>query len=78
MHDVLWPINLPWAIAFQTLSRGRGIGVNGALPLTYREIAEYAKDHGFADTLTDLDEFVMIMQSMDDALLEHLKPKTNK
>ena len=46
--------------------------------MTYREIAEYAKDHGFADTLTDLDEFVMIMQSMDDALLEHLKPKTNK
>lgn len=61
----IWPVAQPYADAFDALSRSRGQGMSGVLPLEYTEITAYARDHGFAETDTERDEFVELIQAQD-------------
>lgn len=71
----VWPVAQPYMDAFHTLSRSRGHGMNGPLPFAYSEIVAYARDHDLADTESDLDEFVTIMQEMDTMYRTHVLAK---
>ncbi len=41
------------------------MGIVVPQPLAYSECAAYARDHGFADTLVELNEFLRLMRAMD-------------
>lgn len=51
------------------------IGFGAALPraLPYDMVSLYAKDHEFAATQEDLDEFLAVVHQMDDVYLDHVK-----
>lgn len=61
----VWPCAQPYADAFDALSRSRGHSMSGVLPLAYTEITAYARDHGFADTEVECDEFVELIYAQD-------------
>lgn len=71
----LWDIGQPY---FQSWSRLHGArpwagGADGLMfpmGLVYTELREYARDHGYADTLADLDEFIEVMWSLDEVYLK--------
>lgn len=79
-HDV-WPICKPYWVAFWVLTESRplAVGMGGAypLPIPYSELSLYAKDHGQADTFADLDEFVFLVNQMDQAYIEHRYAENN-
>jgi len=39
--------------------------------IRYTDISAYARDFGFADSQADLEEFVAIIQAMDDTYVGH-------
>jgi hypothetical protein len=66
----VWPSAAPYRAAFTTLSASRPQGANGWEAIPYPWIVKYAERNGFADTLTELDEFVGFIQVQDRAFLE--------
>lgn len=71
----VWPSAEPYRHAFASLSRARGHGMAGPLPLAYSEILAYATAHGFGDDPGSLEEFVQLIQAQDLAYLKHHRPK---
>lgn len=75
----LWSINLPIWNAFWQLSRSRplvstGMGVTlGRLP--YLDKSMYAKDHDFADTPDELDDFLYLIDGLDAEYLKLNAPR---
>jgi hypothetical protein len=73
----LWDVALPYWQAFWVLQRNRPVAVGIAaglqLPLLYSELSLYARDHGLLGD--DLDEFVELIQRMDDVYLNHVQER---
>jgi hypothetical protein len=75
----LWTINIPYWNAFWQLNRSRplvssGVGITlGKLP--YVDKSLYAKDHDFADTPDDLDDFLALIDAMEGEYLKLNAPK---
>ena len=65
----VWPVALPYRVAWQVLSDGRRWAMgDGALHpggLAYTELVAYARDHGLATTRTALEEFVVLVLAQD-------------
>lgn len=68
----VWPPAAPYHEAFVVLAAGRRQGMGGAEALAYSEILAYAQANGFAETMADLEEFVMLIQAQDAAVLTEL------
>lgn len=70
----VWPTAAPYRKAFNVLSSSRGAGVSmaGVIPLAieYSEIVSYAEHNGFAKSITELEEFVMLVQAQDGRYLK--------
>lgn len=47
------------------------MGGGSPLAIPYTEIAAYARDHGMAETWTEMETTVELVQSLDDAFLAH-------
>lgn len=75
----LWPICEPIWEAFWTLAQSRpivsmGMGATHG-HLTYESKSAYAKDHGFADSTDDLDDFLHAISAMDSEWLKLNAPR---
>lgn len=66
----VWPSAAPYRQAFGVLSAARANGYGAPQPIAYSEIVAYAKATGFAETITELEEFVMFIQAQDGAFLD--------
>lgn len=70
----LWDLSTPYYHGWLRLhaSRPYAAGPNGMFPqgLPYTEVVAYARDHGLAETLHDLDEFLDLMAALDDTYLD--------
>lgn len=75
----VWALLEPYWDAFWALSRSRQMVSTGmgATPmhLTYTDKSGYAKDHGMAETVEDLDDFLYLLDAMDDEWLKLNTPK---
>lgn len=65
----VWEPAEPYRHAFRVLSGARGHGFAGPLPLAYSELRAYAEANGFAESMADLEEFVLLLQGQDAAYL---------
>lgn len=72
----VWPSAAPYRDAFHVLSaaRGRAVGMYGSIPqaIEYSEIVCFARANGFADSMTELEEFVSIIQAQDTTYRDHI------
>jgi hypothetical protein len=68
--DDVWPVAAPYRDAFTVLSAGRRQGFGAWEALAYSEIVAYAHENGYADSITELEEFVALVQGQDHAFLE--------
>ena len=66
----VWPVAAPYRDAFRILSAGRRQGWNSWDALAYSEIVACARESGYADSITELEEFVALIQAQDEAYLE--------
>jgi hypothetical protein len=66
----VWPVAAPYQRAFSVLSARRRHSTTGMQALQYTEIVAYAKENGFAETITELEEFVTLIDAQDGAYLE--------
>lgn len=66
----VWPVAAPFRDAFSVLSASRRQGLNGWDALAYSEIVAYAHENGYADSITELEEFVGLVYAQDSAFLE--------
>lgn len=71
----VWPVAASYRDAFSVLSAARRQGMNGWEALAYSEIAAYAHANGYADSITELEEFVALIQAQDTAFLEESAKK---
>mgnify|MGYP001581572962 CR=1 FL=1 len=72
--DDLLPVDVwlpaqPYQQAFAVLSAARRQGMGGGEAIAYSEMVAYAQANGFAASMEDLEEFVMLMQVQDTAFL---------
>ena len=72
VHDV-WPLSQPYYRAWQVLDEGRrwSAGAAGVIPmgLDYSEMERYARAHGLAPTVADLETFEELMRALDQVWL---------
>lgn len=72
-----------YVAAFYALHRHRSYAVGMTavpMPLAYTEVAAYAKDHGWGDSLTMLDDFISLIMALDAVYIHHetsTKPSPN-
>jgi hypothetical protein len=66
----VWPVAVPYQDAFRVLSAGRRQGFSGWEALAYSEIASYAHENGYAESIVELEEFVALIHAQDAAFLE--------
>jgi hypothetical protein len=72
----VWAIAEPYRAAFGVLSAARGQGMNGLEAIVYSEIVAYAERNGYAQSIDELEEFVMLIQEQDREFLKATAPKT--
>jgi hypothetical protein len=69
----IWVVCEPYVKAWQTLNLSRQYVGGGMammpMGLLYSEMVAYARDHGFAETITALDEFVTLVQAQDEEFI---------
>ncbi len=56
--------------AFETLSTCRQIGMSGVGPIPWSSIDQFARQQGFADDEIAYNDFLYIMQSLDELFLK--------
>lgn len=61
-------------VAFQRLSKSRGNGMNGPLPIAISEISRYWRDVGH---IGSLEEFIAVIQALDEAYLQKVADLRN-
>lgn len=66
----VWPAAAAYQRAFTILSARRRHGMSGVEALQYTEIVAYARENGFAESMTELEEFVAFIDAQDGAYLE--------
>jgi hypothetical protein len=66
----VWPVSAPYQDAFRVLSASRRQGFSGWEALAYSEVVAYAREHGYAESIDELDEFVALIHAQDNAFLE--------
>lgn len=66
----VWPSAAPYRVAFDVLSASRPEGPNGWLAIPYPWIVAYAHENGYAESVTELEEFVSFVQAQDRVFLD--------
>lgn len=74
----VWPVATPYLDAFRILSAGRRQGFSGWEALAYSEIVAYAHENGYADSITELEEFVALIYAQDNSFLEESAKRTKQ
>lgn len=74
----VWPVAVPYRDAFRVLSAGRRQGFSGWEALAYSEIVAYAHENGYAESITELEEFVGLVYEQDHAFLEESARRAKK